>query len=116
MSSRPQSTARHRGIETHTGDGPLMAQRRAKSPACAAPHLGVAITLSDLREHILADPGAMTANAQVVLRWHIEHGIAVIPKSAQRAGIAANFDLFGFSLDTAEIARVDAMSRSRSRR
>ena len=31
--------------------------------------------------------------AQVVLRWHLEHGIAVIPKSARPERIAANFDV-----------------------
>ena len=36
--------------------------------------------------------------AQVVLRWHLEHGIAVIPKSARPDRIAANFDVLRFSL------------------
>jgi len=48
--------------------------------------------------------------AQVVLRWHLEHGIPVIPKSANRERIASNFDLFGFSLSDAEVARIDALS------
>jgi 2,5-diketo-D-gluconate reductase A len=48
--------------------------------------------------------------AQVVLRWHVEHGIPVIPKSATRERIAANLDLFGFSLSTEETARIDALS------
>jgi diketogulonate reductase-like aldo/keto reductase len=49
--------------------------------------------------------------AQVVLRWHIEHGIAVIPKSARPDRIAANFDVFGFSLTPAEVAQIDHLSR-----
>jgi 2,5-diketo-D-gluconate reductase A len=48
--------------------------------------------------------------AQVVLRWHVEHQIPVIPKSATRDRIAANLDLFGFSLSEEEIARIDALS------
>ncbi len=48
--------------------------------------------------------------AQVVLRWHLEHEIAVIPKSANAGRIAANIDLFGFTLDPGEMARIDAMS------
>ncbi len=48
--------------------------------------------------------------AQVVLRWHLEHGIPVIPKSASRERIAANLDLFGFSLSDEEVARIDALS------
>ena len=48
--------------------------------------------------------------AQVVLRWHVQHEITVIPKSADPARIAANIDLFGFSLDAAEMASIDAMA------
>lgn len=48
--------------------------------------------------------------AQVVLRWHIEHGVAVIPKSANPDRIAANIDLFGFALSAGEVARIDALS------
>jgi diketogulonate reductase-like aldo/keto reductase len=57
---------------------------------------------------IAADHGVTPA--QVVLRWHLEHGIPVIPKSATRERIASNLDLFGFSLSDAEVARIDALS------
>jgi diketogulonate reductase-like aldo/keto reductase len=50
--------------------------------------------------------------AQVVLRWHLEHEITVIPKSADPKRIVSNLDLFGFSLDPAEVARIDALSAS----
>jgi 2,5-diketo-D-gluconate reductase A len=49
--------------------------------------------------------------AQVVLRWHIDHGFVVIPKSAKPDRIAANFDVFGFALDDEELARIDALGR-----
>ncbi len=52
----------------------------------------------------------MTA-AQVVLRWHLEHGITVIPKSARQDRIAANIDLFGFALTDAEVAAIDGLAR-----
>ena len=48
--------------------------------------------------------------AQVVLRWHLEHDIAIIPKSAEPKRIAANLDLFRFSLDPAEVARIDGLA------
>jgi diketogulonate reductase-like aldo/keto reductase len=48
--------------------------------------------------------------AQVVLRWHLEHEITVIPKSADPKRIVSNLNLFGFSLDPAEVARIDALS------
>lgn len=46
--------------------------------------------------------------AQVVLRWHLEHGIVVIPKSAHRERIAENFAL-DFSLTPDEVAAIDAL-------
>jgi diketogulonate reductase-like aldo/keto reductase len=49
-------------------------------------------------------------SAQVVLRWHLEHGIVVIPKSAHADRITANIDLFGFTLDDTEVAAIDALS------
>jgi 2,5-diketo-D-gluconate reductase A len=48
--------------------------------------------------------------AQVVLRWHLEHEIVLIPKSADPGRMAANLDLFGFSLDPAEVARIDGLA------
>jgi 2,5-diketo-D-gluconate reductase A len=49
--------------------------------------------------------------AQVVLRWHVDHGFVVIPKSAKPDRIAANVDVFGFSLDAEELARIDTLGR-----
>jgi len=49
--------------------------------------------------------------AQVVLRWHVEHGIPVIPKSARPDRIASNLDILDFSLTAEEIAAVDGLSR-----
>jgi 2,5-diketo-D-gluconate reductase A len=47
--------------------------------------------------------------AQVVLRWHLELGIAVIPKSARPERIASNLNLFGFSLTPEEVARINRL-------
>src|SRR5258708_38896554 len=64
------------------------------------------------RDPRLADlaPAHGVTPAQVVLRWHLEHQIVVIPKSADPARMAANLDLFGFSLDPAEVARIDGLA------
>jgi 2,5-diketo-D-gluconate reductase A len=51
--------------------------------------------------------------AQVVLRWHLEHGITVIPKSANRDRIKSNFALCGFSLAADEVTRLDDLAASR---
>lgn len=70
---------------------------------------------TNLRDRVLAEIAArhgVTA-AQVVLRWHIEHGIPVIPRSEKPARIAANIDLFGFSLSPEEVARIDGLGRRR---
>jgi 2,5-diketo-D-gluconate reductase A len=45
--------------------------------------------------------------AQVVIRWHLEHEIVVIPKSSRPERIAENADVFGFSLSAEELAALD---------
>lgn len=68
---------------------------------------------TNLRHPVLVD----TANrlgvtpAQVVVRWHVEHGVVVIPKSARHERIGSNFDVFGFALDDEDVRRIDALSR-----
>jgi diketogulonate reductase-like aldo/keto reductase len=47
--------------------------------------------------------------AQVVLRWHIEHGFSAIPKSVRPERIAENFGVFDFALTHDEIASIDAL-------
>jgi len=47
----------------------------------------------------------------VVLRWHLEHGITIIPKSSHPDRIAANIDVLGFSLTPDQVARIDGLSR-----
>jgi 2,5-diketo-D-gluconate reductase A len=59
----------------------------------------------------LADKHAVSP-AQVVLRWHLELGTIVIPKSATPARIADNIDLFGFELDEDDMAAVAALDRA----
>jgi diketogulonate reductase-like aldo/keto reductase len=49
--------------------------------------------------------------AQVVLRWHIEHGFCAIPKSVKPHRIAENFDIFDFALSPDEVAAIDALDK-----
>ena len=46
---------------------------------------------------------------QIVLRWHIELGLAPIPKSADPGRLAQNIDIFDFALTSAEIASISAL-------
>jgi 2,5-diketo-D-gluconate reductase A len=48
--------------------------------------------------------------AQVVLRWHIQLGNIVIPKSQTPARIASNIDVFDFELSAADIGALSAMN------
>jgi 2,5-diketo-D-gluconate reductase A len=47
--------------------------------------------------------------AQVVLRWHIQNGIIVFPKSVHADRLRENFTIFGFELDADEMAAIDAL-------
>jgi diketogulonate reductase-like aldo/keto reductase len=47
--------------------------------------------------------------AQVILRWHFQHGRSAIPKSVNPTRIAANIDIDGFELTVDELAAIDAL-------
>jgi 2,5-diketo-D-gluconate reductase A len=49
--------------------------------------------------------------AQVVLRWHLQRGFVVIPKSQHDERIAQNFDVFGVTLEPEQLAAIDALDR-----
>ena len=49
--------------------------------------------------------------AQVVLRWLVQRGIIVFPKSATPSRIRSNIDVFDFSLDATQVAAMDALDR-----
>lgn len=48
--------------------------------------------------------------AQVMLRWGVQEGRSVIPKSVKPARIAENFDIFDFILTTDQLAAIDALN------
>jgi 2,5-diketo-D-gluconate reductase A len=56
----------------------------------------------------IADAHARTP-AQVVIRWHLQLGNVVIPKSVTPSRIAENFDVFGFTLTDDEVAAISAL-------
>lgn len=47
--------------------------------------------------------------AQIVIRWHLDHGFSAIPKSVHASRITENFAVFDFTLTAEEIATIDAL-------
>jgi diketogulonate reductase-like aldo/keto reductase len=47
--------------------------------------------------------------AQVLVRWSLEHGLVVIPKSVRPERIRENADVFGFTLDAEDLAALDGL-------
>ena len=64
-----------------------------------------------LRDRTLVEIAAKygVTPAQVVLRWHLEIGVIVIPKSSHPERIEQNLDLFSFSLTPEEVARINRL-------
>ena len=75
------------------------------------------------RGDVLKDPAAIRiadargiTPAQVVLRWHIQRGDIVFPKSVTPERIQSNFELFDFELDNADMDDISALDKGESGR
>ena len=100
-------------VELH----PALQNRRV---VAANDRLGIATEAwSPLAQGAVLDDPAITTiaaahgrtPAQVVLRWHLQQGRIVIPKSVTPARIAENFDVFGFELAASELDAIDGLER-----
>ncbi|MCC7372775.1 MAG: aldo/keto reductase [Chloroflexi bacterium] len=87
--------------------------------AASARH-GVAVEAwSPLGQGVLLDDGAIgriaaahgKTVAQVALRWHVQHGHIIFPKSAHRERMQENLAVFDFELSAEEMATLDGLDR-----
>ncbi|WP_207939227.1 aldo/keto reductase [Actinomadura darangshiensis] len=67
---------------------------------------------TDLRDPVLNEIAQRhgVTPAQIVLRWHLEHDIVILPRSSRRERIASNFDLDGFTLTKEEVTTIDTLT------
>ena len=77
----------------------------AYSPLGTGGHLGHA-TVREIAERVGRTP------AQVLIRWCLERGIPVLPKSTHRERIEENGQVFDFALSEEDLAALDALDRT----
>jgi 2,5-diketo-D-gluconate reductase A len=49
--------------------------------------------------------------AQVIIRWHLQEGLILSPKSTRPDRMAQNFDVFDFTLTAEDVYRIEALDR-----
>ena len=100
-------------IEVH----PYLTQSGVRS-FCAEHQIAVEAWSPIAQGKVLDDPtivsvarGAGKSPAQVVLRWHIERGDIIFPKSVTPARIRENIDIFDFELSGEDVEAISALNR-----
>jgi 2,5-diketo-D-gluconate reductase A len=101
-------------IEVH----PYLAQDDVRA-FCAEHQIAVEGWSPIAQGEVLGDPTineiaerAGKSPAQVVLRWHIERGDIIFPKSVTASRIRENFDIFGFELSGEDVAAISALDKN----
>ncbi|MGW0790599.1 aldo/keto reductase [Streptomyces sp. NPDC002911] len=89
-------------------------------PALAPHHAALGIEVqghspfsdNDLRHPVLRATAGRHGRGvhQVLLRWHLEHGVPVVAKAASRAHLTANLEVCEFSLPPAEVTAIDRIA------
>jgi len=97
-------------------DADVVAQHRARGIALEGYSALRGGTLQDATIAGIAERLGRTP-AQVIVRWHLQHGFIAIPKSSKPERIRANADVGGFELSEEDMAALDALGdRHRHRR
>jgi len=78
-------------------------QLQAYSPLARGERLQHPVLVSTAKKHQRTVP-------QIMLRWALQHHVAVIPKAAQPAHIRENFQIFDFSLPEEDMVRLDGLN------
>jgi 2,5-diketo-D-gluconate reductase A len=100
-------------IEVH----PYLTQDDVRS-FCAEHQIAIEAWSPIAQGEVLGDPEIVTiaeqtgkSPAQVVLRWHIQRGDIVFPKSVTPARIRENIDIFDFELSAQEMEMISALNK-----
>lgn len=51
--------------------------------------------------------------AQIVLRWGVQRGTTIIPKTSKKERLAENIDLFNFTLTHDEVKSIDSLNKDK---
>ncbi|HWF53167.1 MAG TPA: aldo/keto reductase [Solirubrobacteraceae bacterium] len=71
--------------------------------------------LGDATIQRIADTHSKSA-AQIILRWHVQHGHIAIPKSARPERMTENLDIFNFELTPEQLLAIDALDKGEAGR
>ena len=104
------SSERSRASVPSTGSSRRRGHRSAASPSTAT---AATAARSRTRSSERSPTAHGKSPAQVMLRWGLQHGRSVIPKSTKPTRIAENIDVFDFELSADEMTAIDGLDTAR---
>lgn len=139
--ARKRGLARHIGISNFTvalveeavrlSDAPLVTNQCENHPfidqsrvidACRAHGLSFTsytpIGRGRLHDHLAIAAAAQDHRktaTQIILRWHVQHGLIAIPRSSKLAHVIENFQIFDFALSDAQMQALDSLRAAKKR-